>query len=160
LRTFRTLLLLSPLAIAASAHAADWQKFAGNWQITGSAIAPWADPTHPPQSAETKRLAGKRVTFTPSRVAGPSPLGCVKPKYTVQVVPAEGIFEGMLADPRNGQPTGSAAALASAKALGFDDPEHITSIDVGCSEVQFHALHRGVLVFGLNNRVYTMVRRK
>jgi hypothetical protein len=155
-------LAVALLAVAASAAAAppEWQKFAGAWQITGSATAPWADPTHPPQSAESKRLAGKRVTFTPHRVAGPSPLGCLKPQYTVQVVPADGIFEGMLADPRNGQPTGSAAARASAKALGFDDPEHILSIDVGCSEVRFHWLHRGVLVFGLNNRVYTMVRKK
>lgn len=158
-------MLVAGLAVAAGSlpsHAAppDWQKFAGSWQITGSAIAPWADPTHPPQSAESKRLAGKRVMFTPHRVAGPSPLGCLKPKYTVQVVPADGIFEGMLAEPRNGQPAGPAAALASARALGFDDPEHITTIDAGCTEVQFHSLHRGVLVFGLNNRVYTMVRKK
>lgn len=150
------------LSVANTAFAAppDWQKIAGTWTITGSSAAPWADPTHPPHSAESKRLAGKRVTFTSQRVAGPSPLGCLKPKYKVEVVGPDYLFEGMLADPRNGSPSGPAAALASARALGFDDPAHITTIDAGCTEVRFHALHRGVLVFGLNNRIYTMVRRK
>ena len=147
-------------ALAAGAFAAYWQKFAGTWTITGSQIAPWADPTHPPHSAESKRLAGKRVTFTPHSVAGPSPLGCLKPQYKVEVVGPDYLFEGMLAEPRDGSAGGPALARASARALGFDDPEHITTIDAGCTEVQFHSLHRGVLVFGLNNRVYTMVRKK
>ena len=140
--------------------AADWQAFAGPWTITGSSIAPWAEPTHPPKSAESKRLAGKRVLFTAQRVNGPRPLGCTKPRYTVDVRPPEGVFEGMLAEPRNGRQTGAAAALATASSLGFDTPEAITTLDAGCTPVQFHALHRGVMVFGLNNRVYTMVRKK
>ena len=85
-------------AVAAGALAADWQKFAGIWTITGSQIAPWADPTHPPHSAESKRLAGKRVTFTAHRVAGPSPLGCLKPQYKVEVVGPDSLFKGMLAE--------------------------------------------------------------
>ena len=160
---------LTPRAIAAAllgatfhspAIAADWQAFAGPWTITGSQIAPWAEPTHPLRSAESKRLAGKRVLFTAQRVIGPRPLGCTKPKYTVDVRSPEGVFEGMLAEPRNGRPTGAPAALATASSLGFDTPEAITTLDAGCTPVQFHALHRGVMVFGLNNRVYTMVRKK
>jgi hypothetical protein len=142
------------------AVAADWQAFAGPWMITGSQIAPWAEPTHPPRSAESRRLTNKRVLFAATRVIGPRPLGCVKPKYKVDVRGPEGVFEGMLADPRNGRPTGAAAARATAGSLGFDTPEAITTLDAGCTEVEFHALHRGVMVFGLNNRVYTMVRRK
>ena len=128
--------------------------------ITGSAIALWADPTHPPRSAESKRLAGKRVTFTAQRVIGPRPLGCAKPNYKVEVVGPDMIFEGMLAEPRGEMAGGAGAALAAAGALGFDDPGNIPTLDAGCTEIRFHYLHRGAMVFGLNNRVYTMVRRK
>jgi hypothetical protein len=145
---------------SAAFAAPDWQALAGPWLITGSQMAPWAEPTQPPKSPESRRLAGKRVLFTAQRVIGPKPLGCNKPKYKVDVRGPEGVFEGMLAEPRNGRPTGSAAALETASSLGFDTPEAITTIDAGCTEIQFHALHRGVMVFGLNNRVYTMVRRK
>ena len=153
--------LLGVVASSVTCFAADgWQRFAGPWTITGSQIAPWAEPTQPPRSGESRRLINKRVIFTPQRVVGPKPLGCSKPNYKVDVRGPEGVFEGMLADPRNGRPTGKAAARDSAKSLGFDDPLKITTLDVGCSEVQFHSLHRGAIVFGLNNRVYTMVRRK
>jgi hypothetical protein len=147
-------------ALSASAFAADWQSFAGSWMITGSAVAPWADPTHPPRSAESKRLAGKRVTFTPQRVTGPRPLGCVKPNYKVENSGPDMIFEGMLAEPRGEMMGGASAALAAAGALGFDDPGNITTLDAGCTEIRFHYLHRGVTVFALNNRIYTMVRKK
>jgi len=147
-------------AFFGSASAADWHSYAGSWAITGSAIAPWADPTHPPRSAESKRLAGKRVTFTAQRVTGPRPLGCAKPQYKVEVVGPDLIFEGMLAEPRGEMVGGAAAALAAAGALGFDDPNNITTLDTGCSEVRFHRLHRGAMVFALNNRIYTMVRKK
>ena len=140
--------------------AADWHAYAGSWMITGSAIAPWADPTHPPRSAESKRLAGKRVTFTPQRVVGPRPLGCAKSNYKAEVVGPDMIFEGMLAEPRGEMLGGSSAALAAAGALGFDDPGNIATLDAGCTEVRFHHLHRGAMVFALNNRIYTMVRKK
>jgi len=149
------------LALAAStACAQDWQVFAGAWTIAGSSAAPWADPTHPARSPESRRLAGKRVIFGRERVQGPPPLGCQKPRYKVEAVPPDMIFEGMLAEPREASPGGPAAALATARALGFDDPARITTLDAGCTEVRFHRLHRGALVFGLNNRIYTMVRRK
>src|SRR5262245_12318330 len=105
-----------------SARASDWSRFAGTWTITGSQIAPWAPPTHPARSAESKRLAGKKITFTTQRVAAPSPMGCAKPRYTVQVVRADMIFEGMLAEASDSSPGGAAAATARAGALGFDDP--------------------------------------
>ncbi|MEO7762631.1 MAG: hypothetical protein ABIS68_12060 [Casimicrobiaceae bacterium] len=147
-------------ALCSTSLAADWQPFAGAWTITGSAIAPWAAPTHPARSAESKRLAGKRVTFTAARVVGPRPIGCAKPQYEAKVVGPDMIFEGMLAEPRDGSSGGASAAASSAGALGFDDPEHIMTLDAGCTEIQFHALHRGAMVFALNNRVYTMVRKK
>ncbi len=151
---------LAGMAVALPAFAADWKDLAGPWMITGSQVAPWAPPTHPHRSAESKRLAGKRVLFTPQRVVGPRPLGCNKPNYKVQVVGADMVFEGMLAEPRTGAPSGPSAAVATASSLGFDSPQMITTLDAGCTEVQFHALHRGVMVFALNNRVYTMVRKK
>src|SRR5258706_2753033 len=142
------------------ARAADVKDYAGIWFITGSTAAPWADPTHPARSPESRRLTGKRVVFLPQRVVGPSPLGCVKPVYKIEFVGPDMIFEGMLAEPRNASPGGPAAALANASALGFPDPMRIKTLDVGCSEVHFHSFHRRAIVFGLNNRVYTLTHRK
>jgi hypothetical protein len=159
--TISAALLFGALAgYCGAALAVDWHAYAGSWQITGSAVAPWADPTHPPRSAESKRLAGKRVTFTAQRVNGPRPLGCAKPTYKVHEVAADMIFEGMLAEPRGEMPGGPVAAIATAGSMGFDDPHAIATLEVGCTEVRFHHLHRGAMVFALNNRIYTMVRKK
>jgi hypothetical protein len=152
--------LATVMFAATTAIAQDWQPFAGAWTIAGSTAAPWAAPTHPARSLESRRLAGKRVVFGRDRVQGPPPLGCAKPHYKVEVVSPDMIFEGMLAEPRDASPGGPAVALATARALGFDDPERIRTLDAGCTEVRFHRLHRGALVFALNNRIYTMVRRK
>ena len=35
-------------------------------------------------------------------------------------------------------------------------PGDFVTYDIGCSEFEFHALAPGALVFGLNDRVYTM----
>jgi hypothetical protein len=158
--TPRTFAALVGASICLPAVGADWQALAGPWAITGSQTAPWAAPTHPQRSAESRRLAGKRVLFTPQRVVGPHPLGCNRARYKVEIVGPDMIFEGMLAEPRDGRGGGIVGAAATASSLGFDTPQKITTLDAGCTEVRFHVLHRGVMVFALNNRIYTMVRRK
>jgi hypothetical protein len=63
----------------------------------------------------------------------------------------------MLAEPREGRPAPD--ALAAATKLGFARPTRITTLDAGCTELQFHELAPGRIAFGLNDRVYTLVRR-
>ena len=150
---------LAATAVAHPGRAADWRVYAGTWIITGAATAPWSDATRAPDLHESRRMIGKPVTFGAGRIAGPRPLGCAKPVYKVDVVGPDMIFEGMLAEKAGPLAGGAEAAQAAALKLGFGDPAHIPTLDAGCTEVQFHALRAGVLVFALNNRVYTMVRR-
>jgi hypothetical protein len=63
------------------------------------------------------------------------------------------LFQGSLAEPgKDGKPR-DAAALA--RQLGMTTATVVT-YEIGCSEFEFHALTPGALVFGLNDRVYTM----
>jgi hypothetical protein len=145
------------LASAGAVVSADESgRFQGNWIIQFSKPAPWSGPNHRPEPHEPRRLVGKTITFSRTRVQGPSPLGCANPVYKVDVVEADMIFEGMLAEPRGGKP---ADAISNARKLGFADPHHIATLDAGCTEVQFHEVAPGTLVFGLNNRVYTMTHK-
>jgi hypothetical protein len=65
------------------------------------------------------------------------------------------LFQGSLAEPdRAGKPR-DAATLA--RGLGMTSAT-VATLEVGCSEVEFHALAPDVLVFGLDNRVYTVRR--
>jgi len=155
----RTLHCVAALAVACAtrwALAADLGAFAGDWVIRGSVVAPWADPKFAPGDVEAKRLAGKSVVFGSRRVTGPSPIGCTGPAYKVEEVGPDMLFEGELSESRDGRP---ADALRAATSLGFTRPQRIATLDAGCTEVQFHEMRPGVVAFGLNNRVYTMVRR-
>jgi hypothetical protein len=63
------------------------------------------------------------------------------------------MFEGSLAEPdRSGKPRD---AVALARALGMTTPT-VRTVETSCSEVAYHRLSPGVLVFGLNNRIYTL----
>jgi hypothetical protein len=141
---------------AFSAGAADLKDFAGTWIIRSSVTAPWKDPKFPLGPGEPGRLIGQPVTFATTKISGPSPIGCAKPVYKVETVGPDMIFEGELAEPRDYLKNTSAAALAAK--LGFADPQHIVTLDAGCTELQFHEVKSGTLVFGLNNRVYYMTR--
>ncbi len=141
---------------AFAACAADFKDFAGTWIIRSSVTAPWKDPKIPLGPGEPGRLIGQRVTFATAKVSGPSPIGCAKPVYKVATVGPDMIFEGELAEPRDYLKTTDAAALATK--LGFADPQHIATLDAGCTELQFHQVKSGTLAFGLNNRVYYMTR--
>ncbi|HVO89849.1 MAG TPA: hypothetical protein VMV45_15010 [Casimicrobiaceae bacterium] len=144
------------LGTSVSPHAADMSAFAGTWVIASEVVAPWADPGQPPGREEPRRLIGKQVRFTPARVIGPAPIGCAAPVYKVEDVGPDMIFEGELAERRDGT---TPDALASATRLGFAHPDRIVTLDAGCTELQFHELRPGALAFGLNNRVYTMQRK-
>ena len=148
-----SLLLLAPCALAQ-------QAFAGPWRIASAVRAPWQDPHHP-MAGDEKRLLGKTVVFEARRVSGPAPIGCSGAKYQVSDAPYEMLFEGMLAAPPNdhaGTPD-TAQAERAARALGFTG-QTAKTLDAGCTELQFHMIDADTALFGLNDRVYTMQRKK
>lgn len=125
----------------------------GRWIIAGAALAPWANPLQRGGRAEERRLVGRMVTFAPHSVSGPAPLGCARATYAVHQDTADLLFEGSLAEPdRSGRPRN---AVALARALGMTTPT-VETIETSCSEVAYHRLSPTRLVFGLNNRIYTL----
>jgi hypothetical protein len=156
-RTGIFLAALLTLASVAPSHAVEMWQFSGTWIIRSSLVAPWADRKHPLAPEEPARLIGKAVRFSPGRVEGPAPLGCARPVYAVKNVAADMIFEGALAEPRDKPRQPDAAAAA--RELGFFDPGRIATLDAGCTELQIHELKPGTLVFGLNDRIYSMTRK-
>jgi hypothetical protein len=133
-RTRKILATLALIALGPAAQAQD-HRFAGTWRI--------------------RRLIGQTIAFGPKTVAGPKPLGCWKPVYATRQDGPDMLFQGSLAEPdRAGKPR-DAATLA--RGLGMTSAT-IATLEVGCSEVEFHALAPDVLVFGLDNRVYTVRR--
>ena len=146
------------LGLVAPAHAqAVMQKsgsdILGRWLIAKAELAPWADPHQRGGPAEERRLVGRMVVFAPHAVTGPAPLGCAHATYAVHQDTADLLFEGSLAEPdRNGKPR-NAAALA--RALGMTT-HTVETVETSCSEVAYHRLSPKTLVFGLNNRIYTL----
>jgi hypothetical protein len=136
-----------------AAHAPD-RRFAGTWRIDSAARAPWSQG-EVIAPGEDRRLIGKRVVFGRGRVDAPPPLGCGHANYRVREHDgADMLFQGMLAE--NGPAHSPAAAPAAARLLGMATPT-VPTLETGC-EIEYHALRPGTLMFGLNDRIYTLVR--
>ncbi len=147
--------VLAALTALPSAASAQPPEVAGRWVIAKAAIAPWSDPLQAGGPQEEKRLVGKTVVFGPRSIAGPSPLGCKHPVYTVRDDPPDMLFEGGLAEPdRSGKPRN---AVALARALGMTTST-VRTVEIGCSEISLHRFAPDTLVFGLNNRIYSLRR--
>jgi hypothetical protein len=147
------LAILALASLGASEAMAEDRPPTGAWTIESATTAPWADGTDAAAADEPKRLIGKTVTFGLKAVEAPSPIGCVKPHYATREDGPDMLFQGALAEPdKTGKPR-DAAALA--RGLGMTSAT-VTTYEIGCSEFEFHALTPGTLVFGLNDRIYTM----
>lgn len=91
---------------------------------------------------------------------GPELLGCGQTETTVETLPFAGLFEGGLA----GDPKDPAAAYDEDKArklaldLGFT-AEPVPTLYQGCSEIGLHLRDATTLLFGLDNRIFTMKRQ-
>ena len=138
------------LISTAHAHGVDVM---GRWIIAKAQLAPWADPLQRGGQAEARRLVGRLVTFTPHAVTGPAPLGCARATYVVHDDTADLLFEGSLAEPdASGRPRD---ADKLARALGMTT-RTVQTVETSCSEVAYHRFSPTTLVFGLNNRIYTL----
>jgi hypothetical protein len=133
------------LLLSAPAPAAG-PTFYGAWLITEAHVAPWAKAGESAFSEEEQhRLVGSKVIYRRTRIEGPSPLGCAKPRDRMLEYPPDFLFQGTLTDPD-----------AQAQALGFH--QHMTpTLETGCEGwIDFHFVDPATALFGLNNMIYTL----
>jgi hypothetical protein len=156
--------IVSALALVAlsilPATAADDFPFAGTWKITGAVHAPWENPDDPMITDDAEHYTGKTVTITRYSITGPSLMGCGKTEMNVEALPRVAIFEGGLAtnpkDPAG--PSDEVKAKRVAIELGFAT-ETVPTLFQGCSELSLHFRDKDTLMFGLNNRIFTMKKQ-
>lgn len=146
-RTFRP--LLAALAVIASCSGAGAQEgFGGPWLIVKAEPAPWAEKGAA-SDAEAKSLLQKPVNILADRIDAPKPLLCRKLKYKITSFTPDMLFQGSLTAPAK-----------QAAALGFKGSA-IKTLETGCeSEIDFHMVDEMTLLFALNDRIYTLTRRR
>lgn len=147
--------LLSALILQPGAGYTQSPDFTGRWVIAKTDIAPWADALQKGGLKEEHRLLGQAVIFGAHSVAGPSPLGCPHAVYVTHEDTADLLFEGELAEPDHKGRARDAVALS--RAIGMTT-RMVLTLETGCSEVAFHRVAPDTLVFGLNDRIYTLHR--
>ena len=145
------------VAASAPAPAAAQARFAGQWVIAKAAVAPWArNPNEPADAADARRLVRKRLTIGAHRLTAPQPLGCVRPTYVFRDAGADTLFEGGLNTDGADRPTDP---VALARSLGITQ-KTVRGMTASCSEVEFFLIGPDTVLFGLNNRVFTLTRVK
>lgn len=157
---FNRIVILAAVSLAAGPVLADEAAFHGNWKITGAVTAPWEDPANPVITDDVERYSGKIVVIGKDRLIGPDLLGCGATSLTVEALPYAGLFEGGLsADPNDpGGKHDEARAKRLAEGLGYT-AEPVETLFQGCSEISLHRMDDRTLQFGLDNRIYTLVRQ-
>jgi hypothetical protein len=150
-------LAASLIAASAPAPAAAQARFTGQWVIAKAAVAPWArNPKDPADAADARRLVGKPMTIGMGRLRAPQPLGCAHPTYVFRDAGADTLFEGGLNADGADRPTDPAPL---ARALGMTT-RTVRGMTASCSEIEFFQIGPDTLLFGLNNRIYTVTRRR
>ena len=146
------LALLACLAVGVHAQ----ERYAGTWKIASSEPAPWPHGADVEVPKEIAHLTGATVAITSKGIDGPSPLACKGPHYKIRQDGPDMLFQGTLEEQGDKKSTPDKTATA----LGFTK-RPIPTLETGCaSEIEFHAIDDDHLLFGLNNRVYRMVRVK
>ena len=145
------------IAGSTAADAAALDRFAGQWVVAGAVVAPWAsDPRDPGDTADAQRLVGQRLAIGAGVFRAPDPLGCAKPTFAFRTAAADMLFEGSLNADGANKPTDPVAA---ARLLGVTQKTS-PAMTASCSEVEFVLIDHDTMLFGLNNRVFTVKRAK
>jgi len=125
----------------------------GAWTIVSSTPAPWVKPGEPPLPSDEKELIGHQIVFSKNAVTAPSPplnARCRKPNYEYKNYDFGWLFEGNLPEPQD----------KAAAALGFKE-KFAQGVSTGCEGVSdFGFLDDNTALFGLNNRIYRIERKK
>ena len=157
---FKRIFIVFALSMMALPALADEAAFFGKWKISGAVKAPWEDPDHPMMTDDVELYSGKIVDISKGRMTGPDLVGCGATMLTVEALPYAGLFEGGLAS----NPKNAADAYDIEKArrlageLGFT-AEPVESLFHGCSEIILHRRDPQTLLFGLNNRIFTLKKQ-
>jgi hypothetical protein len=157
---FTRLIIAAVLSFAALPALAEVTDFYGKWKITESVKAPWEDPANPMTTDDPAQYTGKVVEIGKDSMTGPDLIGCGATSLSVESFPFAGLFEGGLGV-KPGDPTApydEAKAKRLAHGLGFT-AEPVESLIHGCSELILHRLDDTTLVFGLDNRIFTMTKQ-
>ena len=146
--TITAIMLALGSTLPAATHAAE-PDFMGLWTVTSSQPAPWAGTDEKPVASDLKALIGHPVTFQRDRIDAPPPLGCRKPHYQIKQYGADMLFQGGLDKPDK-----------QAANLGFKD-KTVRTLETGCEgAIDYHFIDADDALFGLNNRVYKIERKK
>lgn len=146
------------LAFALAAGPAFAQaRFAGQWDVVTGAPAPWAkDPKDATDGAEARRFIGQRLVIGVKTFKAPRPLGCARPTYAFRNAQADTLFEGALNYDGKDKP---ADPVAAARALGMTQ-KTVVGMTASCSELEFFLIAPDTVLFGLNNRIFTLKRAR
>src|SRR5262249_44789519 len=126
--------------------------FLGRWTIERVESAPWV--TTPPDEGIASAYVGKTVTFDAQRIDGPALLACANPKYAFVDVPAEGLFQGSLAQTE----ADADKARAAATKMGFVQ-QPVATMTTGCEhDIAFHMRDDNQAAFALDNMIFWMTR--
>lgn len=126
----------------------------GTWKIASSEPTPWPHESSWEVPAQIKQLVGATVVLRADRIDGPRQLACSGPHYKIEQYSVGMLFQGTLAEKGDPKTTPDQAATA----LGLTQ-RPIPSLTTGCaSEIEFHIIDGDHMLFGLDNRVYRMVR--
>jgi hypothetical protein len=148
---------LCTIAGLMASQATAQERFAGQWVVAGAVVAPWAsDPKDSSDEAEARSLVGKGLAIGASFFRGPQPLGCAKPTYVFRDATADTLFEGSLNADGTDKPTDP---VVVARSLGMTQKK-VRGMTASCSEVEFFLIDPDTMLFGLNNRVFTVKRAK
>lgn len=161
-RIISTLIHAAFLLVVAAigpAHSAD-PRFEGVWMIAGVSVAPWVDPESPIIDTHESDYIGKIVRIGADSIEGPKVMACDETQFSVEELPFASLFEGGLGnDPKNaGDADNATRAATLAVSLGFT-AEPVATLTSGCSEILFHLENSDTILFGLDNRIYTMKRQ-
>ena len=148
----RTILFFIMLATALPTAASD--TIIGKWRIERAEKAPWVDASFKPDDAITKRYLNQTIHFRKKKIVGPALLACSKPNYTYSQVPAEGLFQGGLAETEQDIPQARTTALK----IGFTtQPVH--TVTTSCDhDIAFHMSDKDHAAFALDNMIFWLKR--
>jgi hypothetical protein len=142
------------LCFAALSACAQESGFLGKWTIERADSAPWNKADYAPDKSIADAYIGKTVTFEANRIDGPELLACANPKYVFAEVPAEGLFQGGLAESDAQIPQ----ARETATKMGFKT-QPIRTAATGCEhDIAFHMSDEDHAAFALDNWIFWMKR--
>jgi len=148
--------IVLPICVLVLAACSEPPSFMGRWLIERVESAPWVAARTPANSAIANLYVGKTVTFEENRIDGPELLTCANPKYNFVEVPAEGLFQGGLAQ----SDADTAKAQAAAEKLGFET-QPVQTVTTGCEhDIAFHLRNAEQAAFALDNMIFWMKRAR